>query len=251
VQTGKFVKDLRKNVLIGNQNRAVFSETKEDPLMRIQWRNLWLVITKGAAPFWIAAGGLLVSGILGKVLGARAGVSVEILYAGTLLDFFGLLLVAQGLSETRKQFGQPSLFGRVRQWLRLLADTFRGKEHTSIATATGRLNIRTGPVNLKFGAADNATIEQRVQLLEQNLDRLSEEHRKMIERNETQLAAINQTLQQERQERTAGETRLSRQIEDLAVGDFHYEVIGIVWLLFGIIFTNIPDVVANVIHFFQ
>lgn len=45
--------------------------------MRIKWRKLCLVITKGAGLFWIAAAGLVVSGVLGEVLGAKAGLPVN------------------------------------------------------------------------------------------------------------------------------------------------------------------------------
>jgi hypothetical protein len=195
----------------------------------------------------MAVGGIAAS--CGLAFLISADLQTGILYAGTSLDFFGLVLVAKGISDTRKQFLRPSVFGRVRQWFGLLADAFRGEEHQSSANVGARFELKNGGVNFKLSAAKDATIEQRVQLLEQNLDRLFEENRQTIDRNEVRFRKIEQDALGETEQRTAGEIRLSQQIEDLAVGDFHLEAIGIVWLLLGIIFTNIPAEVAKLIHF--
>lgn len=163
--------------------------------MRIQWRKLWFAITIEAGPFWIATGGLIGSCVLARLVAFLRGADlrVAIVYAGTLLDCFGLLLVAKGITDTRKRFGQPSLLGRVRRWFGLLASAFRGEKHQKIITATGRFKLKGGDVSVKIGAPENATIEQRVQVLEQNLDFLREEQRKTIDRDAVKFARNRQS----------------------------------------------------------
>lgn len=76
--------------------------------MRVRWSKLALVLTKAASPFWIAIRGIAVSCGLAFLTGFD--LKTGILYAGTYLHFFGLVLVAKVISYARKQFGRPSLF---------------------------------------------------------------------------------------------------------------------------------------------
>jgi hypothetical protein len=226
-----------------------FSKHKDRTLthgaLSMKWRPLLLVLTRDAKSFWIAVAGLAAS--VGIAFFTGSDLPSRILYAGTVLDFFGLVLVAQGLSETRKQFGKPSVFGRLRRWFEAFASTFRRQEHQRAVAATGRFSLRTGHVRARVGVGQNATVEQRVHALEQNLKILSSELTEVRSSHDLKLAKIETALEEEKKQRVAEMGQLSRQLEDLAVGDLHLETIGLFWLVLGILFTNIPNEISRLL----
>jgi len=56
-------------------------------------------------------------------------------------------------------------------------------------------------------------------------------------------------VRREREERGAGDDRTTRQIEEVAIGGLHLEVVGLVWLILGVLGTSIPDEAARLLYF--
>jgi hypothetical protein len=59
------------------------------------------------------------------------------------------------------------------------------------------------------------------------------------------IGTVRDDVQRETQERQAAEQRTFRQIEEVAIGGLHLEIVGLVWLFFGVLGTSIPDEIAR------
>jgi hypothetical protein len=71
------------------------------------WRRVWPEVR----PTWLAlvfVSGPLIAGAIGVTLGNDR--TAQILFAGTALQLFGILLVACGVRKVRKDFGAASIF---------------------------------------------------------------------------------------------------------------------------------------------
>ena len=84
--------------------------------------------------------------------------------------------------------------------------------------------------------------------LEKSLDQLREETREFAGRLSGQHDRLTDAFASERQTRAAEDQHLAARLEDFAVGGLHLEMIGVVWLLFGTLFSSVPSVVAGWTH---
>lgn len=207
----------------------------------IRWRAVGTEL-KNAWPATLVLGGLFIAATVAWLFSATGPDAVR--YAGTILQIFGLGTVAVGLSQTRQLFGRPSIPARVKSWFGRLRAALRRPEPITVQASSGELFLHGESPRIIIGPAPNATVEQRVAVLEQNLARLRDEvdqhaqtMRQEIRQIEEKLAAEDQGL------RSAVEAN-AKKIEESAIGGLHLEVVGICWLFFGIVGTSIPGEVA-------
>lgn len=223
----------------------VKTETKRLNLSWSSWRRLprWLV---GPTLFRVFVLVILVSSLLGDWTGwlIDANRQDRIRYAGWLLDIFGLVTVAIGVSRKLDLFHGASLWGLFkdgfRSWLRQFPLVSR---HITVHLKGNNLNIGLGGLkaNLTGKLSPDATLERKVDFLLQRNDELTQqlfEIRDEVAENKKELTAKLAKGQKE-VEKTIKE--MAARTEDAAVGEIGWEVVGLAWIFLGITFATVPE----------
>jgi hypothetical protein len=158
-----------------------------------------------------------------------------------MLELFGLIVVAVGLRDRRKRFGQLGLLQRVLAWFSRLVSAFRRPPPIIVPLEPGHLGLRGGEVSLKVSPAAGASVERRLELLEAEMERLRGEiDANTAELNEA-LEALKRDLGYEREARRKADTETASKIEEISTGGIRIEVIGALWLAVGLFAANAPD----------
>jgi hypothetical protein len=198
------------------------------------------VLVDGSAA-WVAIGGLVIAGSFAALRSPAAGAAAALREAGTLLQLFGLGLVAYGLSDMRRKFGRPSVVTAATQWWRRLRTAMGPAQPITFSGQAGGVAIVSGRAVMDVRAGPNSSLERRVEILEQRLDILAREARDAQERLDRRLDEVSKRSEAESRAHADAVERLRVQLEDMAVGGLHFEMAGLVWLLFGTITSSLPE----------
>ncbi len=96
--------------------------------------------------------------------------------------------------------------------------------------------------------APDASIERRLAVLEENLRALRDEMDAKVQDLRKRMASIKEQAERESREREVEDQKMAAKIEEVAVGGLHLETIGLLWLVFGVIGTSIPEEIAALIR---
>lgn len=214
-------------------------------VLTIRWRTL-VVALKDAWPTWLALGGIALPVTVGWVF--SQDVSAAVRYAGTALQVLGLATVTIGLSETRRLFGRPSLPRKIWRWFRQLAAAFATPKPITLQVSDAVSVAMTGDARVVRGAGPGASLEDRVSVLEENLSRLRDELDVKKQEFRQEIQTVREHIERETQERRAENQQAARRIEEMAVGGLHLEIVGLSWLVLGVVGTSIPDEIAAVLR---
>lgn len=216
-------------------------------MLTVRWRSLFAVL-KNAWPMWLAVGGVAAAFAAGSILSwfLSPTLSAAVRYTGTMLQLLGLGMVAIGLGETRRLFRQPSLRAKIAGWFGRLAAAFTVPQPiTGQASLLGAVRATlTGEGRLVSGVRPGAPLEERVSVLEENLDRLRDELDARIQRLRQELATMKENIQRETQNRELNDQKITRMIEEVSIGGLHLEIVGLSWLILGVVGTSIPNEIA-------
>ncbi len=90
-------------------------------------------------------------------------------------------------------------------------------------------------------AGPDASYEQRLTILEKEVDRLRERRERDQVAVGKRFDRVEANLTNERAERTKDYAALKEKVEDFAVGGLHLEVVGLAWLVVGVLFSTLPE----------
>jgi hypothetical protein len=107
-----------------------------------------------------------------------------------------------------------------------------------------------GEVRLHISAPVGASLERCIEILEENLNRLREELDHRAQRFQDKLTFVERQILEEGDQRQAADKAISLQIEEVAVGGLHLEIVGLWWLILGVVGTSIPNQLAKLISRF-
>ena len=163
---------------------------------------------------------------------------------GMALQLLGILTVAWGIHTTRKEFGHPSIFT---VWYQRLSrfPSFRKR----VVTVTGHITLPgmtvSGRGHASVSAGPGATIEARVQALEENLqivhDRVSQTQNEM----DHAFRKHSEALKQEEQVRDKEDQNIRAKLEATETGGLHISAMGAFWLFVGVIMSTVPVELAK------
>ncbi len=187
--------------------------------------------------------GLLVASLPGHLLQTW---EASIRTAGGVLQLLGLLSVALGISQLRRDFGLKGTIAEIIAELLHLAKTavqrvaqMLGRRpaviHGAGALVAGvtlmraRGKVRSGP---------NASLEDRIGLLERLIDTLEDAHATLQDTIERDREQFNKALNDERHAREDGDKALKDSVKSLAVGGIRLQTVGLVWLILGVVLTT-------------
>jgi len=179
--------------------------------------------------FWVA-----VSVAVGALMFVvrKSATEPEIRLTGLALQVLGIATVAWGIRETRVLFGQPDFFTLAKKWLEKVP-VYGGR------AITGCMNVHEAgdTVHSEADASTappNATVEERVSVLEKNIQhlnkRIAETQIEMKQSFSTQSSA----LKEEKQERSREDQLLGAKLEATETGGLHISAMGALWLFIGV-----------------
>lgn len=209
--------------------------------MTIRWRELGTAMSA----FWpvgLAIVGFLLAAFVGWI--PSTSVSAWIRYTGIVLELMGLATVAHGLNKLLKEFGQPGVLRRIWDSLRQVVRAFRRTEPTRIQPLAGSITATSGMVGVMQSVGPGATVERRLEVLENKLSQLQHELDRESQDRRGKDTILEEGLRREREERSKADGYASALIQNVAIGNFHLEFVGLVWLGLGVFGTSLPDEVA-------
>jgi hypothetical protein len=207
-------------------------------MITVRWRVLvrWIV---EPWTFWLflltVAATWLVAFLLGDTPELRARI------IGVLLQLLGLVTVAIGLRNMRRLFGRPSFAAWFRDWVSRFLLSFRKPEPLVITPAPASASTGVGQPTVRISASANSTSEERISLMEKDVDLLwtsldrlqkdfAENIRKVSARTTKDVLTLKRVDQQ-----------LQNHLEEVAVGGLRLEVVGLSWLLIGLVLATLPQ----------
>jgi hypothetical protein len=176
--------------------------------------------------------------VLALFVAFRRGTSEPtIRLVGLAMQLLGILTVIWGISETRALFGHPSFAATFRRWFK--AFPFRrssivvgvGAATLGVATAKGRGHVT-------HSAGPDATVEARLDSLEQNIGRLHDRITGLQRETDAEFQRAAEKLTAERDARSAQDQELGFKLEATGTGGVHISAIGAFWLFVGVALSS-------------
>lgn len=210
-------------------------------------RQLVRHLTAGAAPFWWSVLPVLFSLAIPAIWFCLQAPTFR--YSGLALQLLGLLLVGKGLRDKLQTFEKQSVSTRVAIWFTTLwvhLGLRRVRSPAQVLMAgSGSIKVTGSAAAVVIDAP--RTVEQRLAAIEAALQELRTNLAQSDERTARALKEVRQALDREAQVRKEADEHIHKLVEDEAVGDWHLETLGLVWLCFGILFAGIPDELAKLL----
>lgn len=196
------------------------------------------------ASFWI---GLLAPLAAWLLLGLSTVSTDElrVRIAGFAVFGVGIWRVAQGIRDTRRLFNRPAIHDRLGAWARRLPpllSRFPARRGATINVSGSVALSGTGTVTV--GARANATLDERMSAVEQQVGRLRGDLSTAQSRIAAEEEARKDADAKEQAERVKGDNEVRRQVEDLGVGNIDSEVVGVWWLIVGELAVTFPEELA-------
>lgn len=174
----------------------------------------------------------------------------ELRLTAGVLELMGIVCVALGISDVRRQFKLKPLgdevraeltkfvadmIARVRRLLGLrqdaIAPVIGAVAHATLTlSARGRGKVRPGP---------QASLEERMQSLEQIVDGMVDAVWRIEDDLLRETTEREKVLATERALREAADTQLEQAIHQYAVGGIRLEIVGLFWLVLGVLLATL------------
>jgi len=157
----------------------------------------------------------------------------EIRLTGLVLQTLGIATVAWGIRETRVLFGRPDIFSLAKKWFRRVP-VYGGRVISdSINITLPSLEVH-GRDHVSSSASPNASVEERISVLEKNIQYLNQRIDNTQKEMDQSFGAQSNALKMERQERSTEDQLISAKLEASETGGLHISAMGAVWLFIGI-----------------
>lgn len=159
-----------------------------------------------------------------------------------LLQFFGVLAVAKGMSDLRRDLSLPSV------WQEMLAETKDSLR--SLFGRPGKKCVDLGPVSIsgratfRAGAVvtgnTNAPVEQRLAHLEAQVLSLQDGLNGVWTSLDVHKEEVKNDLQATRKEAALYTDQLWNRVRDLSAGGLRLETVGLAWVAVGSLLPALP-----------
>jgi hypothetical protein len=158
--------------------------------------------------------------------------------AGYSLQFMGMIFAVRGLLKVREHFGQPLLRQLAFQWLKRFP---RWKRNVVIGVGTAHLGMAGIKGRAEAWNPDDPEkpIEQRIEAIIKNLDRVREEQRKHTHSIDKLKESHEEHKKQVAEEQNNMKKTIRSDLESLHTSDLITSLVGLVWLTVGITMSTL------------
>ncbi len=193
---------------------------------------------------WLAEGQivwnfLFISLTVVVYMAVSGGSELSLRIAGMVFQILGILSVFKGIQETRELFGHPGLTSMLLQWFRRRPRFKQRTFEASGLTASITMSA-SGRGYMSANAALDAPLENRVEVLEKNLEHLRQQLYEMRGELEQEIRKSTESLQEEKNTRAEEDRKVLSKLETTETGGLHVSAMGALWILFGTICGSIP-----------
>jgi hypothetical protein len=151
-----------------------------------------------------------------------------------LLQLAGIIVVAWGMADLRREVGLPTLWTEIRQDVVSAFNRIRGKRTGRVviagAAAIGAVGARAYAT---VGLAPNATTEQKLDHLQRQIDGLLDATRNLENRVDEEKRERVAALKAATGEAEQRDTELWNRVRNIATGGIRLESVGLIWLTAG------------------
>jgi hypothetical protein len=194
--------------------------------LKYRIRNSLLVLTRDAAPFWLTVSVLLFGLLLPQFWAGDSETASR--HSGILLQTAGLVLVGIGIEDTRRRFKRPTIIKAFKEWLGKLKNAILLPPISGSSDATVTLGtVASGWTG--YPPTVTTSTEERLRAAEKAVDELQ----KGLSRIVGDISDLRKSLADEATARQRSDSEVRSLVEEQSAGGLHWEVIGLVWLLFG------------------
>jgi hypothetical protein len=158
--------------------------------------------------------------------------------AGLILQMFGIFTVFKGMIDLRKTFNQPSLSSIATRWLRSFPKFRPPKTTMHLTVQSAKHALTASLVRPKHRAGLNATVEDRIRVLESSIDTLELRVDNLQQQIDQVNREGNQGLVTERDIRERDIAELKESLETVETGGVFLSLIGLLWLSIGLIMST-------------
>ena len=109
--------------------------------------------------------------------------------------------------------------------------------------------IVAGEASLRRSVGPGASLEDRLGVLEANFKQFEEETNRQFQIGTDKVSHLGSELHVERNARIQTDDETLNQIKDMAIGGLHIELIGVIWVILGILGASIPAECESLISF--
>jgi hypothetical protein len=211
--------------------------------IRPRWRVLCSLWTKVLQPFlhtllWVA----LLACLATQVTSDQHD---QARWLGLFYQCLGLFMVAYGLWRMRRDvFARPSLLKTLVATLRKIWSIFRPARgaavHVGVA-AVAESSSMAGAVQVSTGLS---TVKERLKWLEnkhKEMDKILADVKTELRQAEKR---VGDKVDRDNAELRRLQKKLSRQVDEVAIGGLHLEFSGLLFLVLGVWFATAPEVLA-------
>ena len=188
---------------------------------------------------WAAV--LVTGAAIGLSLRAASLPSDGLRYAGLSLQLLGVGTVLAGLEARRRLFGLPSLISAIQSWWsnRPRIDP---PEVTLSAEVSLQLNFSVeGEISIMSPDDPSRPPEVRIAALASSVESVQRQVHAVRAELIARASRITNEVQVNANAQTAQHQELSSTVRQLGVGSVPFEVMGLAWLLAGVVFATIPS----------
>ena len=212
--------------------------------LRHRARGLWRHVKRGRHGFG-TVGVLVLTWALPLVWAASGEAHMR--WMGTVLQILGVGTVAWGLSQTRALSDYPPIWTALIDWFKELPDALSGpKTIKASLSATVPVGF-SADARVRKSIPDDASLEERVAFLEEQYEALREKQRETKRQLEERAEDLEEQIEDEETVREKADERLRDTIEEVSIGGLHLEMVGLVWLVVGIMCASLPQELAAVL----
>jgi hypothetical protein len=156
----------------------------------------------------------------------------DVRLAGWLLQLVGFIQVANGLRNTEKAFGKPSILERTKDYLSSFPT--RKARNVTVNLGTGHFTTQASVGGVGVVIRNNPTLEQRVEDIENAVEQIKKTTGKLRRDLSHETSRIDTKINRNVSELKDQANKIEEQLEDLMVGSIHVEWFGVVLFIIGI-----------------
>jgi hypothetical protein len=172
-------------------------------------------------------------------------------YSGLALEMLGVFTVVHGLRAKGRLFNKPSIRALLARALKTFPK-WPGRQatiHGSAGIALGGMKVAGGSMSVWHGAADQS-LERRVEALEKNLESLRQDHRDAVKDLREADDQLRRNFKSESADRRTSDQELRRKIEGIGAESLHIEVMGVLWIVVGVVLATASAELATLLRLF-
>jgi hypothetical protein len=163
---------------------------------------------------------------------------------GLILQAVGIGLVVIGIGKRVQEHGGVSILDRIARWFGSFPQ-LRPHRHAIGAGMSSGWGMLKGRGRARCAPPPaNATLQERVERMEADIEKMIKELDQIWGEIDREVDQLKQSLLSEASERRAEVARLDERITKSAIGDFDLELVGVAWVLAGLIISGVGGLLA-------